>query len=120
MDNGGHDELVHGQKVIKEWKPFQPNAFSTEKDALYDSFVRYMETHGGKRYTGGKPQLSNKLSKLHEQGIIQFDAKKRDGKTATNITVWSFEGIQEARKRWDTHFNDGEDSFNIPEYWKNF
>ena len=120
LDNGGHDELVHGKKVIKEWKPFQPNAFSTEKDALYDSFVRYMETHGGKRYTGGKPQLSNKLSKLHEQGIIQFDAKKRDGKTATNITVWSFEGIQEARKRWDTHFNDGEDSFNIPEYWKNF
>ena len=48
LDNGGHDEFVHGEKVIKEWKSFQSNAFSTEKDALYDSFVRYMETHGGK------------------------------------------------------------------------
>ena len=78
------------------------------------------QNNSSSRAESPKPQLSNKLSKLHEQGIIQFDAKKRDGKTATNITVWSFEGIQETRKRWDTHFNDGEDSFNIAEYWKNF
>ena len=120
LDNGGHYEFVDGKQIIKEWKLFQPNAFSTEKDALYDSFVRYMETHGGKTCTGGKSQLSIKLSKLHEKDIIDFDAKKRDGKTSTNVTVWSFESIQEARKRWDTHFNDGEDSFNIPEYWKVF
>ena len=120
LDNGGHYEFVDGKQIVKEWKLFQPNAFSTEKDALYDSFVRYMETHGGKTCTGGKSQLSIKLSKLHEKDIIDFDAKKRDGKTSTNVTVWSFESIQEARKRWDTHFNDGEDSFNIPEYWKVF
>ena len=41
LDNGGHYEF-EGKQIIEPWKIYQPNSFSTEKDALYDSFVRYM------------------------------------------------------------------------------
>ena len=71
-----------------------------------------METHGGKTWTGGKSQLSTRLAKMNDDGIIYFDASKRDTKTKTNLTMWCFESLDEGRKRWDRKFNDGEDSFH--------
>ena len=72
-----------------------------------------METHGGKTWTGGKSQLSTRLAKMNDDGIIYFDASKRDTKTKTNLTMWCFESLDEGRKRWDRKFNDGEDSFHL-------
>ena len=110
LDNGGHYIWDFGRSICK-WEMHEDNHFSTDKDAIYQSYVKYMETHGGTTWAKGKSQLSNRLSRLHEDGIIFFE-NSRDAKTAGNPTVWSFESIYAARKRWDKKFNDGEDSFH--------
>jgi len=110
LDNGGHYIWDLGQSIC-EWEMHEDNHFLTDKDAIHQSYVKYMETHGGTTWAKGKSQLSNRLSRLHEDGIIFFE-KSRDPKTEGNPTVWSFESIYAARKRWDKKFNDGEDSFH--------
>ena len=110
LDNGGH-YVWSLEKSIHEWKINEDNHFSTDKDVIYRSYLKYMETQGGKNWTGGIPQLSSKLSRLHDKKIIFFQTS-RDSKTKGNPTVWSFESIYAARKRWDKHLNDGEDSFH--------
>ena len=56
--------------------------------------------------------MPTRLAKMNDDGIIYFDASKRDTKTKTNLTMWCFESLDEGRKRWDRKFNDGEDSFH--------
>ena len=110
LDHGGH-YVWDLEGSICKWETHEDNHFSTDKDAIHQSYLKYMETHGGKTWTGGKSQLSNRLSRLHDDGIIFFE-KSRDATTKGNPTVWSFESIYAARKRWDKKFNDGEDSFH--------
>ena len=66
LDNGGH-YVWSLEKSIHEWKIDEDNLFSTDKDVIYRSYLKYMETQGGKNWPGGIPQLSSRLSRLHDK-----------------------------------------------------
>ena len=96
-----------GDLVICPWDDKTENKFhGTGTQNILDSYKNY---HPAK-FNGTKSTLSQKLSKLNQQGIIFFETK-RLYEIANDPMGWIFEGISAARKRWDDHFNNGEDSF---------
>ena len=94
---------------ICQWNYTKPNLFTTQTDSIYQSFLNYMETSGGKQYSGRKQHLGRLLKNLHDTGTLYFDSSNRDWEN--NKTIWEFESIDDARTRWDEKYNNGVDSF---------
>lgn len=94
---------------ICQWNYTKKNLFTTQTDSIYQSFLNYMETSGGKSYSGRKGNLATLLKNLNDEGTLLFDNQNRDWKN--NKMIWEFESIDDARKRWDEKYNNGVDSF---------
>jgi hypothetical protein len=112
---GGHmvKSIDTGQWSIREWNEDKPNTFTHQTDALFQSYVRHLETLGI-RSKGRKGNLTTKLNKLQDEKVMQFDPKARDWSgDAAGKKCWSFESLTDARKRWDDKWNNGEDSFGF-------
>ena len=119
LQDGGHmvkseNGLGHktGDWEVYVWNDTTENKFHSKgTEKILESFKHYLDTSkGGSKFDGHKGNLSEKLSKLNQQGIISFKTK-RFYEIANDPVGWIFESIYAARKRWDAHFNNGEDSF---------
>ena len=106
-----HKSLDTGAWSVSKWNINDVNLHTHLTESIYQSFQHYMETSGGKTYSGRKQHLGRQLQNLQEKGIIHFDNTKRDWDSGKMI--WEFESIQDARKRWDAKWNNNEDTFGI-------
>ena len=109
LQEGGHQENDTNGWSICQWNTTKKNLHSGLTDNIYQSFLHYMETSGGKQYAGRKGHLGRLLKNLHDNGTMYFDSSNRDYKT--NKTIWEFESIDDARTRWDEKYNNGVNSF---------
>jgi len=109
LQEGGHHQNDTNGWSTYQWNTTKKNLHSVLTDDIFQSFLHYMETSGGKQYSGRKMHLGRLLKNLHDNGTLYFDSSNRDYKT--NKTIWEFESIENARTRWDEKYNNGVNSF---------